>query len=369
MYKRQGLGTAGVGTVTVANGATLDLQGVTVAAKGGTTINGGTISTTTGTSSYADGITLGANSTVDVDGTQLTLSGVIGDGGGTFNLTKTGNGILVLSGANTYDGNTAINAGTVNVTHATGLGSAGSGTVTIANGTTLDIQNVVVAAKGGTTITGGTISTTAGTSSYADGITLAANSTVDVDGTQLTLSGVINDGAGNNFGLTKTGNGILVLSGANTYGGNVALNAGTINVTNANGLGSDGAGTVTVANGTTLDIQNVTVAAKGGTTINGGTISATTGTSSYADAITLGANSTVDVDGTQLTLSGVINDGAGNNFGLTKTGNGILVLSGANTYGGAVALNAGTINVTNANGLGSDGAGTCLLYTSPSPRD
>ena len=138
MYKRQGLGAAGSGTVTVANGTTLDLQGVTVAAKGGSNLNGGTISTTTGTSSYADAITLGANSTVDVDGTKLTLSGAIGDGANTFGLTKTGNNTLVLSGANSYGGNTTINAGTVEVTHATGLGAAGSGTVTVANGTTLD---------------------------------------------------------------------------------------------------------------------------------------------------------------------------------------------------------------------------------------
>ena len=81
------------------------------------TVNGGTISTSTGTSSFAGAITLGAHSTFDVDGTQLTVSGNVTDGAGTYNITKTGNGILVLSNTtNSYDGTTTISAGTLTVT-------------------------------------------------------------------------------------------------------------------------------------------------------------------------------------------------------------------------------------------------------------
>src|SRR5262249_34707805 len=52
-----------------------------------------------------------------------------------------------------------------------------------------------------------------------------------------TLSGVISGGAG--VGLIKNGGGALVLSGINTYPGDVILNAGVL------GLGSDSTGAVT----------------------------------------------------------------------------------------------------------------------------
>ena len=53
-------------------------------------------------------------------------------------------------------------------------------------------------------------------------------------------------------------------------------------------------------------------------TLNGGTLATTTGTSSFAGAITLMATGPVSVTGTQLTLSGVIDD-LGGDLGLTKT--------------------------------------------------
>jgi hypothetical protein len=51
-----------------------------------------------------------------------------------------------------------------------------------------------------------------------------------------------------------------------------------------------------------LDLQNVTYSTTEAIT-NSGTLSTSTGTSSYAGTMTLGADSTIDVDGTQLTIS------------------------------------------------------------------
>ena len=73
----------------------------------------------------------------------------------------------------------------------------------------------------------------------------------------------------------------------------------------------------------------------------------------------------------------------------TAGGTGNWVLTGTNTYSGSTLVDAGTLRITNTAALGfggpvrlgtvggttvTDGAtldlnGTCLLYTSPSPRD
>jgi len=55
--------------------------------------------------------TLTVNIGASVAGKSLTLSGAIGDGGNTYGLTKAGTGNLVLSGLNTYTGNTTVAAG------------------------------------------------------------------------------------------------------------------------------------------------------------------------------------------------------------------------------------------------------------------
>ena len=110
--------------------------------------------------------------------------------------------------------------------------------------------------------------------------------------------------------VTKAGAGTLTLSGTNTYTGQTNINAGTLAVTVNDALGTNAAGTI-IASGATLDLQNVNYSTTEAITNNGGTLSTSTGTSAYAGTMTLGANSTIDVDGTQLTISTAIGDGSG----------------------------------------------------------
>ncbi|MFM8763697.1 MAG: autotransporter-associated beta strand repeat-containing protein, partial [Spartobacteria bacterium] len=51
--------------------------------------------------------------------TILSVSSVVSDGTNTFGLTKTGNGRVYLGGANTYDGATLVNAGTLRISNNT----------------------------------------------------------------------------------------------------------------------------------------------------------------------------------------------------------------------------------------------------------
>ncbi len=79
-------------------------------------------------------VILGGNRTVAVNANALTVGGVID---GSYSLTKTGAGTLVLSGANTYTGTTTVSGGTLKVANITGS-ATGSGAVVVgARGTAL----------------------------------------------------------------------------------------------------------------------------------------------------------------------------------------------------------------------------------------
>jgi autotransporter-associated beta strand protein len=91
---------------------------------------------------------------------KLTFSGAIGDGGNALGLTKTGNGTLVLSGSNTYTGNTTVTSGTLSFGTAT---LADTSTLSIASGAVLNLSHsatddVGALVLGGTTQLSGTYS-------------------------------------------------------------------------------------------------------------------------------------------------------------------------------------------------------------------
>ncbi len=93
--------------------------------------------------------------------------------------------------------------------------------------------------------------------------------------------------------------------------------------------------------------------ASGGLSFNGGTLRFDTAFTT-GRTITLNAGGgTIDVEaGPFAGLSGDI----GGNGGLTKTGAGILVLSGNNSYGGPTAVNAGTLVAASNSALPGDTA-------------
>jgi outer membrane autotransporter protein len=146
--------------------------------------------------------------TIDTNGNSATLSGTISGPG---SLTKIGAGTLTLTGNNSYQGGTALNAGTLAVGSNTALGT---GTLTFADGTTLQ------AAANGLTL--------------ANAMTLNGTGTVDSQGNALTLSGPLS-GAG---GLTKIGAGTLVLAANDTYAGTTTISAGTLQLGNGGTSGS-----------------------------------------------------------------------------------------------------------------------------------
>ncbi len=232
------------------------------------------------------------------------------------------------SNGETTGGNNPASAWTANADAVLSAGTDGIGAYTVR----IDANTSV----GTVTIQEGTP-----TFSISSGFTWTFSST-----TNFTLASIVT-GAG---GLTKSNTNTLTLSGANSYTGVTNINAGTLAVTVNNALGTTGAGTA-VASGATLDFKNVAYAAAESLTVNGGTVAASTGTSSFAGALALGAGGlTVNVAGAQLTLSGAITGSTA----LTKSGAGALVLSNAgNAHTGGTVVSAGTITVNSGATLGA----------------
>jgi autotransporter-associated beta strand protein len=299
------LGTTAAGTI-VASGATLDFENVAYATAEAVTVNGGTISTSSGTSSFAGAITLGAHSIFDVDGTQLTVSGNVTDGVETYNITKTGNGILVLSNTtNSYDGTTTISAGTLTVT---GRLDSGSYSANIINNSAL-IYNSTSAQEFSGVISG--------------------TGTLEKDNADSTLT----------------------LSGTNTYSGDTTISAGIIAISDADALGNDSGtrGTTTVDSGAALYISGgITVAEPiniSGTGISsGGAIRFTANNNMYSGAITLGATSSIVSNSGQQEISGTINGSNDNTEALTITANDNLTISGE--IGGIANKQPSTLDIT-----------------------
>src|SRR6185503_10938093 len=78
---------------------------------------------------------LTANRTFVVNNSDILMNGVLDDGPGQFGFTKLGPGRLMLAGANTYQGPTLIQQGTLIALASQALGSPSAGTVVSAGST------------------------------------------------------------------------------------------------------------------------------------------------------------------------------------------------------------------------------------------
>ncbi len=330
--------------LTITNGATLVIDG-TISSQ---PPPGDVLNHMASSGSFGTLIMRGATPNTHTGTTQLD--------GGTMILNKTS---TIASPVLAIPDNLQINAGTAQL-----LGGdeqiANSATVKITelgvldlNGRTetiaaLDISEGTVLTNGGTLILAGSTSLVPGTvisvGSGSLGVSIGAgslagslvfnpaNPIIDVTASSqsLTISSSITSSGG---GLTKSGAGELLLSGANTFNGQITVNGGMLSAATAANLGG---------NATTLSLNNGMLRLLGA--------------GSFSNPMVVGGtNAGLDVvPGNSVTYTGNIS-GSG---GFTKSGGGNLVLTQALNYSGATSVTGGLLQF--GGGVGSYISGTTL---------
>ena len=403
-------GTSGT---PAANSLTLGASGITVNSGAGAVTIGDTSGSPTaqvnlllGTSTsftnnsgslltIANGVTsnaVSATQTLTIAGSNaggVTFAGVIGNGGtgGTMALlVNTTGGVTALTGTNTYTGSTSIAAGVLRAVDGVGFSSSSvlalNGGILESSGTfTRTISTAAGAGHfywntngGGFSAYGSKLIVNAGgisapvnwSASAGGGIvgTLMFGSTTanaetefqnpvnlntGVGGTRTiqvtagtggdfaTMSGVISNAAV--AGITKTGNGTLNLTAANTYSGITYINGGTIKAGGSETAGTSG------------PLGKSAAANAGNIVFGGGALQySSVNNNDYSGRFSTAENQPISIDtngrsvsfGTALTSSGgtlTLNDTNATTGALTLSG------AGANTYSGLTSINNGELDL------------------------
>jgi autotransporter-associated beta strand protein len=201
---------------------------------------------------------------------------------GTNAVTKTGLGTLTLSGVNTYTGGTYVTDGTLQIGASERLLS--SGALTVAGGT-FNLQNFTETV-GPVVLTSGAIN--------GDGAGTLIGSSYDV------RSGSASAILAGNAALTKSTDGTVTLTGANTYSGTTTVSGGTLVAAAPSGGALAGTSAITIdANGNLALGASNQINDAAPVTLAGGTLSKgdfSEGTSSAVGAGTL----SLTVDGSHI---------------------------------------------------------------------
>lgn len=266
------------GRYVVSDGATLAVSNA---------ISDASIATIVQTGNLRAGAAIG----FDTSSGTRTYANDLGLLSSTVGLTKVGGAALIIDGSNTFQGQTTVTGGTLQI---------GTG------GTTGSIASTVV--------------------SVAQGGVLAFNRSA-----QTSFSGTIR-GAG---GIIQQGAGTLVLSGSNDFTGITRVMSGTLALVHASALGGS---TLDLAGG---DLGTVRLDVIVSTTYTIGGLQGSRGFGIGSNTIAVGGN------GTDTVYSGVI-AGTG---GLVKTGPGRLTLAGTGAFTGVTRITSGTLSLTSVAAL------------------
>ena len=213
-------------------------------------------------------IILTVNIGASISSKLLNLAGQIGDGGNGYGLTKAGTGNLILSGNNTYTGNTTITAGNLRILYLP-IGeirfSGTSGVLQFAANITTDLSS---------RIKNNTVSVR-----------------IDTNGQNITFTSLDTTNSG---GLLKSGTGTLTLSGSgNAIRGALQCTAGTLAFTGAFTTASRISASDSAGNSGVISISGTLTQSGGTFTVRSFQISSGNNTSVGTCNILPGANVTL----------------------------------------------------------------------------
>jgi fibronectin-binding autotransporter adhesin len=361
----------------------LTLAGSTLNSGSGSIILGGNLSVVSpGASSIQGNLNLGGatrtltvNDATSSGATDLTISASVSNGG----ITKAGSGTLLLSGASTYDGATAVNAGIVIVNNPTALGST-VGATTVASSTQLQVTGGITVTGETVTINGpgpnnqGALNSVTGTNEWAGPMIIGptSNTRVGASAGTFTISGVISGGvagAGNGLNVRNgSGTATVVLTGANTYLGDTTVVVGILRIAGGNDrlpvaskLAIGNTASVTPA---IFDLNGFSQSVAGLYSLNstmdlvvtnsGALATLTVGSASGGDnyrGIITGPINLTKVGASSQTLASISPNGSNTYTGLTTVSAGTLTLdktAGQIAIPGNLLINGGTVQLSQA---------------------
>ena len=389
---------------TVVNTSNIYVATITVTTPAGPVSIGGTNTLTVGSGIDLSGasqnltitapVVLGGSQPVAFNMTvtntrTLSISGSVSDFGNA-SLKVPGGGTVMLGGTNTYNGNTTVSGGTLNVTGPYLPSLAGGTNIFVVNGGALTFN--LGAGTANFSGDGYSYSPQIGVGSYAGTLTLQSGT--------LNVNTMTNAGTGNYAGLllgcnSSTATGTLTVNGgnlnvpgrilmaANAAGsqGTLAINGGQVTLgtpgtsgsyTAVNGQGllwfGGSTSTVNLYGGTLAlwSLYDPTAGSSVTVKLSGGTLQAIYSNATFTDvtagSLTLKVSTnggTIDPAGYAITIPNALtHDGglSGADGGLTvndSVGGGTVTLSAANTYTGPTTISSGTLALSGSGSLAS----------------
>lgn len=319
-----GTGLSNAGALIIANTGTTTFSSITLSSSA--LIR----ATSAGTlAAGASGIITSAGKDLTLAGSAvLTVSGAI-VGGGALKVGISGStSTVILSGANTYSGDTSLDFGSLNVSGSLGTAGTYAGAISIASGTSFGYNSATATTLSGlisgagsfTKNNGATTATTITNTNTFSGLATIQNGIVSV---AVIADGGVNQPLGTNATLAF---GSLTAGGNLTYTGSGHSTNKTVNL-----AGTTGGATITASGtGALVFTSALTATGVGAKTL---TLQGT-----YA-----GANE----------LQGAIVDSSSGATSLTKAGVGYWKVSGSNTFTGAVTVSGGRLEIPSLAALGS----------------
>ena len=313
--------STGTHTVTLPGGrtvGTINFRGnspYTIGTNAGPTITLNDVSGETATLNVAEGShTIAAPiSAVDdmgvntsLSNSSLTLSGTVS----APQLSKYGDGELVLAGNTTISGNVYVKNGTltiggagqVNVGSAVHIGYASSddNTLNLDGGTLTTLRITHDTASATVNFNGGVLRAGTSNRAFMQGLTnayvQASGAVIDSQAYNITIGQSLTHdpalGSTHDGGLTKQGAGTLTLSAASTYTGDTNIEAGTLALTSGASIAQSKH--ITVQPGATLDVS----ALGSGLTLQGGQTLTNNSNTTVVGDVVAGSGATVNGSGT-----------------------------------------------------------------------